>query len=459
MVRLLSDLEILGPPSAFVLMTRLIRVSLSARSLVLLVSETVLLFGCYLLAAYLTQPLDMELYLFYDGGLQQIAFVVVIIQIGLYSQLLYETLLPRSRLLLIQQFCMILGFAFLVQSLAVYADWMLQLPRWIMIYGSLMTLLVLPLWRMAYSVLVRTAVPVRQILFLGGAAVVGEIASDLSAHQDLGMAVMGYLDAKESGKLPSVPRLGMLEDLEKVILSHRPDRIVTALSGNKERLPTRSLLNLQLSGIRIEEATALYETISGRISVCDLQPDQLIFSSSFDPRSANVALKHFYSLLLGSLVIIVVSPLLAIAALCIKVSSQGPVFLRQKRVGLGGEHFDLYNFRSTYVGELTPTLTLAGRWLRRLHLEEFPQWFNIVRGDLSIVGPQPERPEFAKILEAQIPFYRQRYCVKPGITSWARINFKGSPNTQNAIMRLEYDLYYIKNLSPALDAYIILHSF
>jgi lipopolysaccharide/colanic/teichoic acid biosynthesis glycosyltransferase len=439
-------------------MTRLIRVSLPATILVLLVSETVLLFCCYLVAAYLTQPLDMELYLFYDEGLQQIAFVVVVIQIGLFSQLLYETLLPRSRLLLIQQFCMVLGFALLLQALAVYADWMLQLPKWAMIYGSLLTLLVLPLWRMAYSVLVREAVPVRQMLFLGGAAVVGEIASHLHSNQDLGVAVMGYLDA-EPGKLLSVPRLGTIEDLDKVIHSHRPDRIVTALTGNKERLPTRSLLDLQLSGIQIEEATVLYETITGRVSVCDLEPDQLIFSSTFDPRSANVALKNVYSLLLGALVTIVVSPLLAIAALFIKVSSQGPVFLRQKRVGLGGEHFDLYNFRSTYVGELTPTLTLAGRWLRRLHLEELPQWFNIVRGDLSIVGPQPERPEFAKILEAQIPFYRQRNCVKPGITSWARINFKGSPNTQDAIMRLEYDLYYIKNLSPALDAYIILHSF
>jgi lipopolysaccharide/colanic/teichoic acid biosynthesis glycosyltransferase len=435
-------------------MTRLVGARFSAPVLALLLSETALLATCYFLAAYWTQTVDMELYLYYDNGLLQIAFVVVVIQLGLYVQLLYEVMMPRSRLLLIQQLCKVLGFAFLVQALAGYANWMLQLPKWTMIYGSLLALVALPLWRMACALVFSRAVPVRRLLFLGGSAVVWDIALHLSRFPNQGLEVMGYLDAESD--LSAVPRLGTVEDLDEVIRTDRPDRIVTALRGKKERLPTRLLLNLQLSGIQIEEASTLYETMAGRISARDLQPAQLIFSSTFDPRTPDETSRRFYSLVLATILSIAALPIMAVAALLIKASSRGPIFLRQKRVGLGGAPFDLYHFRACSEGS---TLTWAGQWLRRLRLEGLPQLFNIVRGEMSIVGPQPERPEFAAILETQIPFYRQRYCVKPGITGWAQINVKGSTDPRDAITNLEYDLYYIKNMSAALDAYILLHSF
>ena len=423
----------------------------SAAVLALLLCETALLGGCYLLAAYWTMPVDLELYLLYDGGLFQIALVVGVIQLGLYFQLLYEILLPRSRLLLVQQICKVLGFAFLVQALSGYANWMLQLPKWTMIYGSLLALLALPLWRLVYSVLVSRAVPVRRLLFLGGSAVVRDITSHLNRHPDQGLAVMGYLDA--GAELPFVPRLGRVEDLDQVVRNHGPDCIVTGLRGNKERLPTRLLLNLQSSGVQIEEAAALYQTITGRISVRDLQPAQLIFSSAFYPGTADGGSRRFYSLAVGTIVTIAALPLFAVAALLIKASSRGPILSRQKRVGLGGVHFDRYSFRATQ------TEGWAGRWLRRLRMDGLPQLFNVVRGEMSIVGPQPERPEFAAILEAQIPFYRQRHCVRPGITGWAQVNDKGNTEAPDTITTLEYDLYYIKNMSLALDAYVLLHSF
>jgi lipopolysaccharide/colanic/teichoic acid biosynthesis glycosyltransferase len=431
-------------------MTRLVRVSLPAKFLLLLISETILLFGGYLIAAFWTQPF-LELYLYYDGGLGQIVFAVAIIQIGLYYQLLYETVVPRSRLLLIQQFCMVLGFAFLLQALAGYANWLLQLPKWTMIYGSLLALLVLPLWRVIYAFLVSRAAPVRKLLFLGGSPVVEDIALSVGRHSDLGLSVMGYLDA-EAEPLCSVPRLGRVEDMDEVIRSQPPDRIVTALRGHHDRLPTRFLLDLQLSGIQIEEATTLFETLMGRISARSLQPSELIFSSTFEPQTANVALKTIYSVVLGTLVTIAALPIFVVATVLIKASSRGPVFLRHQRVGLRGEPFELYLFRAD-------ALTLPGRWIRRLHLEGLPQLFNILRGELSVVGPRAECPEFATVLESQIPFYRQRYCIKPGITGWAQVNFKGSTEMQDALTKLEYDLFYIKNMSPALDAYVLLHSF
>ena len=189
-------------------MTRLVGTRYSAPFVALLLSETALLSGCYFLAAYWTQTVDMELYLLYDGGLLQIAFVVGVIQLGLYFQLLYEILLPSSRLLLIQQFCKVLGFAFLIQALSGYANWMIQLPKWTMIYGSLLALLALPLWRMAYAVVISRAVPVRRLLFLGGSRLVRDIAAHITLYPHEGFEVMGYLDAESA--LAIVPRLGAI---------------------------------------------------------------------------------------------------------------------------------------------------------------------------------------------------------------------------------------------------------
>jgi lipopolysaccharide/colanic/teichoic acid biosynthesis glycosyltransferase len=439
-------------------MTRLVGTRGSAPVLALLLFETTLLSACYFLAAYWTQTVDMELYLLYDGGLLQIAFVVVVIQLGLYFQLLYEVMVPRSRLLLIQQCCKVLGFAFLIQALSGLADWMLQLPKWTMIYGSLLALAALPLWRMGYAALASRAVPVRRILFLGDSPLVRDIAIQLDRHPDQGVRVMGYLDA--DSELAVVPRLGRVEDLDEVLHTHSPDRIVTGLRRDKARLPTRLLLNLQLSGIQIEEAEAVYETMTGRISARDLEPAQLLFSSTFDPSAGDETSRRLYSLFVSLVATIVVSPILALAALLIRASSRGPILLRRKSIGSGGVPFNLYRFRVMSTGGTSepPALTWVGRWLRRLRLEGLPQLFNIIRGDMSLVGPQPERPEFAAILEAEIPFYRQRYIVKPGITGWAQINFKGHTDVEDAIMKLEYDLYYIKNMSAALDAYILLHS-
>jgi lipopolysaccharide/colanic/teichoic acid biosynthesis glycosyltransferase len=153
----------------------------------------------------------------------------------------------------------------------------------------------------------------------------------------------------------------------------------------------------------------------------------------------------------------------------VKGTSPGPVFYRQRRVGMEGKVFTVYKFRSMYVdaeartgavwaSKDDPRITPLGRWLRKLRLDELPQFWNVVKGDMAIVGPRPERPEFVEMLAQQIPYYRQRLAVRPGITGWAQINHKYGDTELDAMIKLEYDLYYIKNLSPALDFYIIFHT-
>jgi exopolysaccharide biosynthesis polyprenyl glycosylphosphotransferase len=179
-----------------------------------------------------------------------------------------------------------------------------------------------------------------------------------------------------------------------------------------------------------------------------------------------VALQWFYSAALALVSALILLPVMLLAALAVKLSSRGPVLFRQTRVGRNGKVFTLFKFRSMYANAEArtgavwaskddPRVTAAGRWLRRMRIDELPQLWNVLHGDMSIVGPRPERPEFVKVLAEKIPYYRQRHCVKPGITGWAQINHKYGDSIEDTITKLEYDLYYIKHISPTLDIYIL----
>jgi exopolysaccharide biosynthesis polyprenyl glycosylphosphotransferase len=195
----------------------------------------------------------------------------------------------------------------------------------------------------------------------------------------------------------------------------------------------------------------------------------LIFSAELGPNPNRVLLQSVYSMTIAFIAAVVALPIMALVAIAVKLSSSGPALYRQRRVGKNDVPFMLYKFRSMYANAEAqsgavwakkddPRITPVGRWLRRLRLDELPQLFNVLKGDMSVVGPRPERPEFVAELERRIPYYRQRNCIKPGITGWAQINHKYGDTIEDTIIKLEYDLYYIKNLAPALDAFIMFHT-
>jgi exopolysaccharide biosynthesis polyprenyl glycosylphosphotransferase len=241
------------------------------------------------------------------------------------------------------------------------------------------------------------------------------------------------------------------------------------MAERRNRLPVQDLLEIRFGGVIVEDAADTYEVALHRVCSSKIQPSQLIFSSMLGPRRNAIALQTFYSLMISLLGLVLTSPLLLLTALAVRLTSKGPVLYRQRRVGLNGHLFTVYKFRSMYVDAEArtgavwavkddPRITPVGKWLRKLRLDELPQFWNVVRGDMSIVGPRPERPEFVDLLAQQIPYYRQRLAVKPGITGWAQINHKYGDSELDAMIKLEYDLYYIKHLAPALDFYIIFHT-
>jgi exopolysaccharide biosynthesis polyprenyl glycosylphosphotransferase len=328
-------------------------------------------------------------------------------------------------------------------------DWML--PRRIMISGSGFGLIALSLWRFLWGQVVLHGIGAQRVLFLGRNPVIEQISEYIHERPEIGFVNLGYLDdGSEPGAIHNNAKvLGGVRDLVEIANALKPDRIVVGMSERRDRMPVQQLLDLRFSGILIEEAAMAYETACGRICTKELRPSQLIFSGELGPRHSSVVLQSIYSPAIALFGFAVGLPVMLLAAVFIKLTSRGPVLFRQSRVGVKGKTFILYKFRSMYVDAEAktgaiwatrddPRVTPVGRWLRRLRIDELPQFWNVLRGDMAIVGPRPERPEFVRVLAEKIPYYRQRHCIKPGITGWAQINYKYGETVEDTIAKTSF---------------------
>jgi len=257
--------------------------------------------------------------------------------------------------------------------------------------------------------------------------------------------------------------------LREIVESTQPARIVVGMSERRNRLPVGDLLTLRFAGHIIEEASTAYERVCGRICLNELRPSHLIYTGELGPNRSVVVYQQFVNFMAACAGLILTIPVMLLTALAVRLSSPGPILYRQVRVGVNGTTFTLYKFRSmradaeaqtgaVWASKDDPRITRVGRFIRKLRLDELPQLFNVLRGEMAIVGPRPERPEFVKTLSEQIPYYQQRHAVLPGITGWAQINFKYGDTLEDTITKLEFDLYYIKNMSAGLDIYVIFHT-
>ena len=452
-------------------MIRLFKVSIPSAAIALILSEAILFSACYTLALAFTADMPLGPFMLDNNGTLKVGLLVGVVLLGLYFCDLYDNFRITSRIQLVQQYCIILGSAFLFQAVLSYARQLdLVLPKWAMLYGSSLALVVVPAWRMVFTRVVWNAAGARKLLFLGSSEIATDVIRQITARPELGLRAVGFLDNETAPeKLLSVPRLGSMTDLDAAVSGQKPDAIIVGLTERRGNLPVERLLDLRLSGIYIEEAAVTYETVYHRVSIRDLRPSHLIFSGELGPTAQSTAIQTAYSFVLALAGLILALPLMLIVALLVRVSSPGPVLFRQRRVGYNGVPFTIFKFRSMsedaeaksgaiWAAKDDPRVTPVGRLLRRLRLDELPQLFNVIRGEMAIVGPRPERPEFVAVLQEKMPYYRQRHCVKPGITGWAQINHKYGDTIEDTVIKLEYDLYYIKHVSWSLDAFIIFHT-
>ena len=445
---------------------RLFPVLIPARIFALVVSEILLIFAAFILTAYYVLPVDPADYLI-DGGLVNIALVVLSILLGLYVNNLYSEVSVKSRLGLAQQLCLSIGIAFLMQGMITYLDQDRRMPIRLMVVGSAAAAVLVFGWRILFSAYVLKVVGGERLLMLGGSPVLLDIAQHIHEHPEKGLSVMGYVDDihEPETELPGGKILGSLASLREIVAATRPSRIVVGMFERRNRVPVGQLLDLRFSGHVIEEAATVYERVCGRVCIKELRPSQLIYTGELGPRRGTLLLQSLMNIVSATVVLVLTLPLMLLTALAVRLSSPGPVLYRQVRIGMGEIPFTQFKFRSLRMQadggadwKSGPRLTRVGRLIRRLRLDELPQLFNVVRGEMSIVGPQPERPEFVKALTEQIPYYRQRHCVRPGITGWAQINPPEGEGLEDTVTRLEHDLFYIKNMSLGLDTYIIVQT-
>jgi sugar transferase (PEP-CTERM system associated) len=453
-------------------MIRLFRVFIPAGTLALLVSEILLIAGSFVLAAYYVMPVDPASYLLNDGGGVSILLVLLSILIGLYLHDFYSEIYVKSRIALAQELCLAIGIAFLMQGLVSYLDSRLRMPIRVMVLGSFLAMGGIFLWRLLFSAYVAEVVGRDRLLLVGGSSLLVDIATYLADHPEKGLTVAGYVDdSHEPGaERPGGKLLGPIASLREIVAATRPTRIIVGMFDRRNRMPVSELLELRFAGHVIEEAATAYESVCGRVCVKELRPSQLIYSGELGPpRRQTLLYQTISNLLMAGIGMIVALPLMLLTALAVRLSSAGPFLYRQVRVGMDGRPFTLYKFRSmradaeaetgaVWAVEDDPRATRVGRLIRKIRLDELPQLINVLKGEMSIVGPRPERPEFVEALSAKIPYYRQRQCVRPGITGWAQINYKYGDTLEDTITKLEYDLFYIKNMSLTLDSYIIFHT-
>ena len=438
-------------------MSSLARVFVPVGALALFVSEILLIASSFLVVTFLILNVDPAVFLFSDNGLWRIALAGASILFGLYFEDLYANIYVKSRVLLIQQLSLVMGIALLAQGILGYVNDGFRLPFRLMVPACGLLVVALFSWRMLYAAFVLRVVGAQRILLVGMCPLLLDMAAYIGAHPGLGLHVIGYVDDGPTpppneaiGKL-----LGSLQTLRRVVAESAPDRIVVGFAERRGCMPIADLLHLRYSGMPIDEASTAYEQLCGRILLSQLHPSEMLLTGAFRPRPQRLLYQTLAHWVLALILTILSSPLLLLAAALLKLSSRAPLLARQRCVGLGGQPFDLYTFRlatGTY-----PHLNRAQRFVARWRLQALPTLWNILRGDMSFVGPRAERSEFSEALSLRIPFYRQRYTVKPGLTGWAQINTPpGQP--EDTLRRLEYDLYYLKHFSRGLDAYILVHT-
>jgi sugar transferase (PEP-CTERM system associated) len=248
------------------------------------------------------------------------------------------------------------------------------------------------------------------------------------------------------------------------------DRVIVALADRRNTLPVRELLDIRLSAIQVEDASSLLEKISGKIEIETLHPSALIYSDGFRMGAGFLFVRRVVSFMVAAGLLLLCLPIIPIIAILVKLSSSGPILFRQQRVGRRGELFTLYKFRTmrqdaeassgaVWAGKNDPRVTRVGRFLRKTRLDELPQLWNVLIGDMGFVGPRPERPEFVSWLSEKIPYYNLRHIIRPGLTGWAQVRYSYGASLEETQEKLKYELYYIKHMSLSLDLLIIFETF
>lgn len=443
-------------------MIRLFNVYYPVRTLILLAGEALIVWTSFLLGTVLQFREDSYLVLNYEYGYYKILLATVIVLVFSHWFDLYEPSAVNAKWDQVFRLLLVLGLVALALAAMGYL-----FPRFLPGHNSaLVGLMILTValfgWRAAYAWLSQQPYLRERVYVLGTGERAQRLVQGLRARTELGIEVAGWTGSVEG----ALTREAVAADLKEVVEHRDVHRVIVAMPDRRGTIPIHELLQLRLEGAKIEEATTWLEKMSGRIEVEQLYPSWLVFAEGFRFSTGFMMLRRVVSLMASAVLLLVVLPLIPFVMLAIKLDSKGPVLYRQKRVGRAGVTFYCFKFRTmrqdaeadtgpTWAGDDDPRITRVGHFLRSSRLDEIPQLWNVVKGDMAFVGPRPERPEFVDWLTKEIPYYPVRHVVRPGITGWAQVKYKYGNTIDDAKEKLQYDLYYIKNASIGLDVLIM----
>ena len=455
-------------------MIRLLMHRLTGRSMALVVFETALIVSGVAVAAYLRLGELAWVIMLNEHGVGKTLLIAGTCQICLYYAELYDLRLVSDRRELFVRIVQALGAAAFI--LAALYFWFpdLIIGRGVFMISAFFVMAVVIGWRMAFEWVSRQAGPRERLLLVGTNAAAVALAREIfERRHELGVEIVGFVDhdpAMIGAPILNPGVIGTIEDIPSIVRARGVDRVVVSLADARGKLPMDKLLDMKLEGVSFDHLASVYEDYTGKIAVENLRPSWLIFSPGFKKSRLLSAAKRLMDVAVASIGLMLALPLMGIVALAIKLTSPGPVRYTQSRVGQHGRVFTVQKFRSMRqdaeeksgpvwaAKEGDPRVTPIGRFLRRSRLDELPQLWNVLIGDMSFVGPRPERPEFVAELTKQIPFYPQRQIVRPGLTGWAQVRYTYGASVEDALQKLQYDLFYIKHLTIALDLYIMLET-
>ena len=451
---------------------RVLNHRITGRSLVLISSETALIVSAIAIGAYVRLgefAWDIALY---ENGIAKALLIAAVTQTCLYYTDLYDLRRLGDRRELFTRLLQALAPASFILAALYFWFPALVIGRGVFLIAAILVVVFVIGWRIAFEWTSGHIAPRERLLLVGTNSAAIALAREMyELRHELGVEIVGFVDM-DPGRIgapvinPGV--IGAIEDIPSIVRARNVDRVVVSLAEARGMLPMEKLLDMKLDGVTFDYLASVYEEYTGKIAVENLRPSWLIFSPGFKKSRVLSAAKRVIDITAAAAGLVIGAPIMVLVAGLIRLTSPGAVLYHQQRVGQYGRIFTLHKFRSMCVDAEKATgpvwaskegdarVTSVGRFLRRSRLDELPQLWNVLKGDMSLVGPRPERPEFVAELTRQIPFYRQRHIVRPGLTGWAQVRYTYGASVEDALQKLQYDLFYIKNLSLALDVFIIL---
>jgi sugar transferase (PEP-CTERM system associated) len=443
-------------------MIRILNVYYPTRTLVLFLCEALLVVGSFLLATVYVAGPDTYIALIYENGLLKIAGIAVLTLLLSYYFDLYEPQRISGRWEIYFRLLLLLSVLSFILAGLVYFFPEIDIRPNVFVIGASILALAFVVWRWVYEWILGLSVFRERVYVLGSGERARKVVEVLRARRDAGMEVV---EGEGKGDFNcELDRFAAdLRAFCKPTL--RIERVIVAMEDRRRSMPVRELLNLRLRGVVIEDASFVLERLLGKLPLDGLNPSSLIFTHGFNVKSSQQILRRLVSIYVSFIGLTICLPFIPFIILAVRLSSPGPIFYRQTRVGLRGRPFSVIKFRTmrqdaeeqgaVWAAKNDPRITSLGKFMRITRLDEIPQLWNVLRGEMGFVGPRPERPEFVKWLASEIPFYELRHMIRPGITGWAQVRYKYGASLEETKHKLEYDLYYVKHLSLGLDLLIM----